>query len=92
MAANFNVRKMYSTVKRMDGSESVIEIIIVTLKECIARTNFFGNKHRSAAKIIQTMDDCKFSCQNKYSTPQRMDDCRLFCDKNRYTTSRDEWL
>ena len=47
----------------MDGSESVIEIIIVTLKECIARTNFFGNKHRSAAKIIQTMDDCKFSCQ-----------------------------
>ena len=27
------------------------------------------------------MDDCKVSCQNKYSTPQRMDDCHSYCDK-----------
>ena len=38
--------------------------------------------------ITQTMDGCKFSCQNKYSNAQRMDDCHSYCDKNRYTTWR----
>ena len=28
------------------------------------------------------MGDCKFSCQNKYSTFQGMDDCRSYRDKN----------
>ena len=92
MAPSFNVRKMYSTVKRMDGCEYFIEIITVSLKDLIAAINYFENKLITAEKIIQTMDDCKFSCQNKYSTPQRIDDCRSFCDKNRYTTSRNEWL
>ena len=33
MTANFHVRKMYSTIKRMDDSEYTTEIIIVPLKE-----------------------------------------------------------
>ena len=40
MAAGFNVRKMYSTVKRIDGCKYFIEIIIVPLKERIDATNF----------------------------------------------------
>ena len=36
MAANFNVRKVYSVVERMDGCKYSIEIILVTLKELIA--------------------------------------------------------
>ena len=43
-------------------------------------------------RIIQTMDDSKFFHLNKYSTLQRMDDCYYFYDKNRYPTSREEWL
>ena len=42
---------------------------------------FYGNKHTTTARIIQTMDDCKFSCQNEYSTLQRMDDCHSSRDK-----------
>ena len=42
----------------------------------------------AAERITQTMDDCKFSFQNKYSTIQRMDECHSSCDKNRYTTSK----
>ena len=41
MTANFNVKKMYSTVERIDGCEYSIEIITLTLKECVAGTNFF---------------------------------------------------
>ena len=41
MTADFNVRKIYSVVKRIDGCEYSLEIIIVTLKERIAETNFF---------------------------------------------------
>ena len=41
MSANFNVRKMCSTVERMDGCENSAEIIIVPLKERIAGINFF---------------------------------------------------
>ena len=28
-------------------------------------------------RIIQTMNDCKFSCQNKYSTLKRIDEHHL---------------
>ena len=56
---------MYSTVERMDGCNYSIELINVPLKERPAGTNFFGNKHTTAERITQTMDDCKFSRQNK---------------------------
>ena len=39
-----------------------------------------------------SMDDCKFSGQNKYSTIQGMDECHSYCDKNRCTTSTVGWL
>ena len=79
----FDDKKMYSTIERMDCCEYSIELIIVPLKEHITRSNFFGNIHTTAEKITQAMDDCKFYCQNKYSTLQRMVDCYSFCDKNR---------
>ena len=41
MATNFNIRKMYSTVGKMDGCESSIEMIVVPLKERIAVIDFF---------------------------------------------------
>ena len=41
MTADFNVRKIYSAVERMDTCEYSLEIIIVALKERIAETNFF---------------------------------------------------
>ena len=85
MAANFNLIKVYSTVEMMGGCEYSLGIIIVTLEERIVGTNFFRNK-QSAERITQTMDDFKFSCQNKYSALQRMDDCHSFCDKNKCTT------
>ena len=69
----------------MDGCECSIKIMAVPLKECMAGTTFFGNKHTTAERIIQTMDGCKFSYQNKCSALQRMDDCHSFCDKTRYT-------
>ena len=72
---------MYSTIERMGGCVHSIETIIVPLKDHITRTNFFGNKHTTAEKITQTMNDCKFSYQNKYSTLQRMDGCHFFCEK-----------
>ena len=50
------------------------------------------SKKPTAERITQTMDDCKFSCQDEYSTIQRMDECHCYCDKNRYTTSRVGWL
>ena len=42
------------------------EIIKVLLKERIPA--FFRNKHTTAEIFTQTMDDCKFYCQNKYSS------------------------
>ena len=75
----------------MDGCEYSIETIISPLKEYIARIKaFFRNKHTTADRNTQTMDDKinKFSCQNKYSALQRMDDCNSFCNKVRYTNSR----
>ena len=54
----------------MDGYEYSIEIIISPLTERIARIKaFFRNKHTTADKNTQTMDDKKnkFSYQNKYS-------------------------
>ena len=75
---------MCSTVERMDGCENSAEIIIVPLKERIAGINFFfGDKHTTAERITQTMNDCKFSCQSKYSTLYKMDNCHSFHDKNR---------
>ena len=91
MAPKFNVRKMYSTADK-NGWLRVLCIIIVPLKKRISGTNFFENKHCTAGRITETMNDCKFSCQNKYSALQSMNDCHSFCDKNRYTISRDEWL
>ena len=41
MDENFNVRKMYITIERMDGCEYSIEIFIIPLKECIAGINLF---------------------------------------------------
>ena len=41
MSANFNVRKICSTVERTDGCENSAEIIIVPLKQRIAGINFF---------------------------------------------------
>ena len=35
----------------------------------------------TAERITETTDDCKFSCENKYSTIQGMDQCHLYCDK-----------
>ena len=76
----------------MNGYEYSIELAMVPLKDQIARINFFWEKHTTAERITQTMDDCKFSRQNKYSTLRRMDERYFFCDKNKYTKSRDGWL
>ena len=37
----------------------------------------------TAERIPQTIDDCKFSCQNKCNTIQRMDECHSYCDNKR---------
>ena len=37
-------------------------MIIVPLKEHVA-TIFFENKHPTAERITQTMEDCKISCE-----------------------------
>ena len=68
MAANFSIRKMYSTGEKLDGCDYSIEIIIVPLKERVAGTNFYGDKHTIAEGTTKTMDNCNFSRQNKYST------------------------
>ena len=44
MTANFNVRKMYSTI-RMDGCEYSIEIMTALLKERVTRNIFFLEIH-----------------------------------------------
>ena len=67
MTANFNVRKIYNTVKRMDSCEYSLKIIMVPLKERIAETNFFANEHTIVENIAQAMNDCKIFRQNKYS-------------------------
>ena len=70
---------MYCTIERMDGCKYSIETIMVPLKERTTRANcFFLNDHIAAERIAQTMNDCKFSCQNKYSTLQGIDDCHSF--------------
>ena len=50
---------------------------------------FFVNKHTTAERITQTMDDCKFSCQNKYSTLKGIDD---FLRQKQMHYLRDGWL
>ena len=54
-------------LKKIDGCKYSLETIIVPLKERIAETNFFGNKHTVAETIAQGTDDCKISLQDKYS-------------------------
>ena len=36
-------------------------------KKRTIETNFFENKHTSAERTAQTMDDCKICLENKYS-------------------------
>ena len=52
MAANFTVRKMYSTIEKMDGCEYSTEIIIVTLKKRIVETNFFSEINILLLKVL----------------------------------------
>ena len=37
-------------------------------------------------RIAQTMDDCKLSCQNRYSNIPRMDECHSYCEKKKKDT------
>ena len=72
MAANFKVRKMYSAFERTDGSKYPIEIIMVPLKERMNQAILELNiLLLTAERITQTIDDCKFSCQNKCSFLRR---------------------
>ena len=61
MIADFNVRKIYSAVERMDGCEYSLEIIIAPLKEGIAETILLLKE-----LLKQAMDDCKISLQSEY--------------------------
>lgn len=82
MATNFNTRKIYGTVERMDSSEYLTELTIVPLKEHKARTYFCLEINiLLLKKITQTMNDCTFSGQNNYRILQRMDDFHYFCYK-----------
>ena len=76
----------------MGGYEYSIELIKYLRKNTLPESTFVWKKHTTAERTSQTLADCKFSCQNKYSSLRWMDDSYSFCDKNRYTTSRDEWL
>ena len=69
MTANFHVRKMYSTIKRMDDSEYTTEIIIVPLKERI-KTGTNCSKHTTAKRITQTKSYSNTICQ-KLSVPSQ---------------------
>ena len=44
---------MYSTIEKLDGCEYCLEIIIVPLEERITRTNFFGNNHFTAERLLK---------------------------------------
>ena len=57
-----NVRKICSTVEGMNDCKSSVEQIIEPLKECMA-TTFLKNKHTTAERITQRMDDFKISCE-----------------------------
>ena len=59
-------RNNYGTSETRSSKQPFLEINILLL---------------TAEKTTQTMDDCKFSRQNKYITLQRMDDCHSFCGK-----------
>ena len=84
---------MYGTIGRIYSYEYSIKIIIVSLKELITRTNFFGHKHSTTERITQKMDDCKFSCQNINTVHfKEWMTAILSAKKNRYATSRDGLL
>ena len=82
---------MHNAVEIMDGCEYSIKIIIVPLKERMEPV-YVGDEHTTAERITLTKNDCKFSCQNKYSTFLRMDDCHSFYDKNRYSNYFKGWM
>ena len=66
MTENFDVRKVYSAVGRMDVCDYSLEITTVPLKEHITETNFFWKKkHTIAARFAQIMIDGNISRQNK---------------------------
>ena len=67
MTSNFNVGKMYNTVEWIGCLRVSLEIIMEPLKKRTIETNFFENKHTSAERTAQTMDDCKICLENKYS-------------------------
>ena len=50
IAANVNIKNLYSIVERIDGCKSSIETIIIPLKKHVA-TTFFGNKHTTTERI-----------------------------------------
>lgn len=54
------------------------ECIYLTISKSIAGTSLLGNKYNTAERITQTVDDCKFSRENKYSTLKRMDDSHFY--------------
>ena len=67
MAVDFNVRK-FTYRDRMGGYEYSIELIKYLERTHCQNQLLFGKKHTTAERTSQTMADCKFSCQNKYSS------------------------
>ena len=53
IAANFNVRKMYSTAERINDCEHSAKIILEPLKERIDRTKLFGNKELLMKELLK---------------------------------------
>ena len=87
VATNVNIRKMYSTVGKMDGCEFYWNDYSTSKRTHSWNRLVFGNKHTTLERVTQTMDDCRFFRQNKCSTHEIMDDCHSFCNKKRYDTS-----
>ena len=74
-------------IGKTNGCDSSLEMIIVPLTERIAGIDYFRKWTYYLERITQTMDDCKFFRQYKYSAREIIDDCLSFYDKNRYHTS-----
>ena len=86
MAANFNVRKMCSTVESIDDCEYFKKVNIAPLKECIAGTKLFLEisilLHKELLK--QWMTASSPVKTNGMVVWQRMFDYLPFCDKSKY--------
>ena len=93
MTANFHVRKMYSTIKRMDDSEYTTEIIIVPLKERI-KTGTNCSKHTTAKRITQTKSYSNTICQKLSVPSQTTSYSNTICQKLSvpYNTWKNGWL